>query len=307
MSSADKGHDQHFRRGRYVSYSEQAISYQCDGSSLYGILSLPEQAAARGVLIVVGGPQYRAGSHRQFTLLARYFAENGMPVLRFDYRGMGDSAGDVRDFEDVQEDIRHSMDAFLNSVPGLEEVVIWGLCDAASAALFYAHRDPRVRGLVLLNPWVRTDQGIAKAYLKHYYLNRIVSREFWNKVLCGRFNYVSAAKSALNLVRDATSKTIAPSPANKAIDKNTGNLPPLPERMLDCLDRFNGNVLFILSGNDMTAQEFLDVVKGSRKWQKHMRSSRVQRRDLVEANHTFSQRNWRAQVGSWTREWMGSW
>jgi len=28
---------------------------------------------------------------------------------------------------------------------------------AASAALFYAYRDPRVAGLVLVNPWVRTE------------------------------------------------------------------------------------------------------------------------------------------------------
>ena len=39
------------------------------------------------MVIVVGGPQYRAGSHRQFTLLARHIAAAGYPVLRFDARG----------------------------------------------------------------------------------------------------------------------------------------------------------------------------------------------------------------------------
>src|SRR5258707_6492460 len=51
---------------------EHAFMFDCEGESLVGILSGAGLPAGRGVLIVVGGPQYRAGSHRQFTLLARH-------------------------------------------------------------------------------------------------------------------------------------------------------------------------------------------------------------------------------------------
>ena len=92
---------------------ENTFSFSCEGSWLYGILSLPkEEVASRGVLIVVGGPQYRVGSHRQFTLLARDLAAHGVPVMRFDYRGMGDSEGDARDFEDINEDLCCAADQF---------------------------------------------------------------------------------------------------------------------------------------------------------------------------------------------------
>ena len=155
-----------------MNVQEHALAFACNDSWLYGILSIPENTSSRGVLVVVGGPQYRAGSHRQFTLLARDLAAYGVPVLRFDCRGMGDSEGEPRIFEDIEEDLQCAIDKFMEEIPGLDEVVIWGLCDAASAALFYAHRDPRVTGLVLLNPWVRSEQGEAKAYLKHYYLAR---------------------------------------------------------------------------------------------------------------------------------------
>src|SRR5712692_9618697 len=137
-----------------MTHNEIALIFDCEGESLVGILSGAGPLAGRGVLIVVGGPQYRVGSHRQFTLLARHLAERGVPALRFDYRGMGDSGGEFRTFERVGADIRWAVDRFFASVPGLKEVVIWGLCDAASAALFYAHQDERVSGLILLNPWV---------------------------------------------------------------------------------------------------------------------------------------------------------
>ena len=67
---------------------EEALVFGCGGEALVGVLARPDAPAARGVLIVVGGPQYRAGSHRQFTHLARELARNGIASLRFDYRGM---------------------------------------------------------------------------------------------------------------------------------------------------------------------------------------------------------------------------
>ena len=85
-------------------YSEQALRIACAGDTLIGILAKPQRPAAVGVLIIVGGPQYRAGSHRQFTLLARHLADAGHAVLRFDYRGMGDSSGDARDFLGIDAD-----------------------------------------------------------------------------------------------------------------------------------------------------------------------------------------------------------
>src|SRR5882762_1917682 len=123
-----------------MTHNEHALVFDCGGESLFGILSAAELPAGRGVLIVVGGPQYRVGSHRQFTLLARHLSECGVPTLRFDYRGMGDSEGEVRTFERVDVDIRCAIDRFFAGVPGMKDIVIWGLCDAASAALFYAHQ-----------------------------------------------------------------------------------------------------------------------------------------------------------------------
>jgi uncharacterized protein len=291
-----------------LSFEQRALRFSCHGSSLYGVLNRPVQGDSRGVLIVVGGPQYRAGSHRQFSLLARDLAAFGMPAMCFDYRGMGDSEGDPRTFEDVDEDIRHAIDHFFAEIPLMKEVVIWGLCDAASAALFYAHRDPRVGGLVLLNPWVRTTDGMAKTYLKHYYLKRLSEPELWRKIFRGSFDYRTAVRSILSMAHKALRHRGADD-GSREEEKTpkTGHHASLPDRMLDGLSRFEGKVLLILSGNDLTAREFLDVVNGSRKWRNLLAAPRVQRHDLPDATHTFSRHDWRDQVASWTREWVRSW
>jgi hypothetical protein len=93
------------------------------------------------------------------------------------------------------------------------------------------------------------------------------------------------------------------------VDSKTaaGHRAPLPERMFYGLRRFSGQVLLIISGNDITAQEFSDLVKNSREWQKLLASPRVARYELPEANHTFSQRDWHEQVANWTSEWIQSW
>jgi exosortase A-associated hydrolase 1 len=291
-----------------MNIKEHAISFSCHDSWLYGILSLPDQTISRGVLIVVGGPQYRVGSHRQFTLLGRHLAAHGVAAMRFDYRGMGDSEGDVKTFEEVGDDLRHAIDRFFEGVPALRELVIWGLCDAASAAIFYACQDSRVTGLVLLNPWIRTEEGIAKATLKHYYLARLFEPELWSKIRRGHFDYAAAARSLAGLAGKALPRRKqAPAVVRGAANDGCGNPASLPERMFDGLSRFKGRTLLIMSGNDLTAQEFSDLVKGSRKWRRLLGSPGVTRLDLPEANHTFSRREWRDQVADWTSGWVRSW
>jgi exosortase A-associated hydrolase 1 len=291
-----------------MSMSERGISFACEGCWLYGVLSLPPPsapAARRGVVLVVGGPQYRVGSHRQFTLLARELAQQGVPVLRFDYRGMGDSEGEIRDFLNVDADLRAAIDAFAAELPAVREVVLWGLCDAASAAMLYAPQDARVAGLVLLNPWARTEEGVARAYLKHYYLSRLMQPGLWQKIARGQFDHKAAARSFLGLCAHALRRRPPPQ-AGSAPESSTTRQPSLPERMLAGFSRFQGHTLVIISGADLTGREFSDMAAAPA-WRKLMRSKRVIRQTLPQADHTFSRPDWRDQVARWTADWLRGW
>lgn len=134
----------------------QPVVIECEGSELIGIIEHPSDARKLGVLIVTGGPQYRIGSHRQFVNIARKLAERGTPVMRFDYRGMGDSGGEQIRFDQCSADLRAAIDSFVRNTK-IRHVALWGLCDAASACMIYGPQDARVAAIILLNPWVRTD------------------------------------------------------------------------------------------------------------------------------------------------------
>lgn len=293
-----------------VNHTEKPVVFNCHSEKLFGVVHLATNTEKLGILIVVGGPQYRVGSHRQFILLARMLAKNGVSVMRFDYRGMGDSEGEIHSFENIDDDIKAAIDAFYISCPSLSGVIIWGLCDAASAALFYAYQDERIIGLVLLNPWVFTEQGSAKVYLKHYYLNRLLTLSFWKKIITLRFNYKNSIFSMLGFVgkmaKKSESKQILQPIENRLLEKkNIVNKNfSLPERMCESLERFSHPVLLILSGNDLTAEEFKETVSSNLKWQKLLKQDQVTRFDIDDADHTFSSVQWRDQVAIITFEWV---
>jgi exosortase A-associated hydrolase 1 len=249
------------------------------------------------VLVVVGGPQYRVGSHRQFVLMARALAESGFSVFRFDYRGMGDSEGGMRSFDDVGHDIAAAVEVFLREQPSLKSVVLWGLCDAASACVIYCKDDARVRGMILVNPWVRTLEGEARTRLKHYYLQRPFQRSFWRSVLSGKFNILRSAREFFGSVaesRPRSPRTNTPAPVS------------FVERMYDGLSSFRGSVLFLISERDLTAREFLDLCSESAAWKALVGRPSTRFTHLAGADHTFSTRHALDRAVDECRCWLAS-
>lgn len=281
----------------------EPILFSVDDRRLLGVLhDAGSSAEPVGVVVVVGGPQYRVGSHRQFVLLARFLAEHGIPVLRFDYSGMGDSTGEMRSFENVDDDISAAIEALIRRVPQVRRVVLWGLCDGASAALMYAPRDLRVLGLVLLNPWVRTEAGLARSQLWTYYPRRLVSRAFWRKI-------VRQPRALARSAWDFAGTLRRSRPSVRSVSPGTEREPAAAtfvDRMLDAAERFGGSTAVLLSGNDITAGEFKALLATDRRWRRLTRRNSVTLRELPGANHTFSSREWRKWVAETTLDFVRS-
>ena len=258
-----------------------------------GVATLPAHEAAEiGVVIVVGGPQYRAGAHRQFVSLARHLAASGFPTLRFDCRGMGDSEGEPRRFDELDADIAAGVAALQGAAHAVQRVVLWGLCDGASAALLYAARteDARLAGLALLNPWVRSEASLARTHVKHYYRQRLAEREFWLKLLRGGV----AGQALRSLV------------SNLRLSRPVRAAPALgfQSRMAQGWARLPGPVLLLISENDLTASEFVDHCQADTGWRQARTARPCTEVRLRGADHTCSTPGAQDAAEAATAEWL---
>lgn len=278
---------------------ETALHFSAGHQQLCGIFTPGQRDTA--LLVVVGGPQYRIGSHRQFVKLCRAVAQQQFASLRFDVSGMGDSAGPVSLFYNQQTDIQAAIDELFKLQPQLQSVVLWGLCDGASAILLsQLHQpDPRVTGMVLLNPWVRQQNTYAQTMVKHYYWQRLLQQSFWRKLLSGQFELLKSVRSLIKNLQQARQKTEQQHRLEASNEHNYVSHMQLGWQQF--IER-GGKVCVITSGNDLTAQEFLNLAGNNSDWQQVL--SQATHHHIEAANHTFSTEQWRALVEQHTLEFL---
>jgi exosortase A-associated hydrolase 1 len=278
--------------------SEVPLVFPCAGDNLVGIVHRPHTPIEIGVVtIIAGGPQYRAGVGRGMVSTARGLADRGVAVLRFDYRGLGDSGGEFLGFEHIAEDIRAAVTAFQAAVPEVKKVVLWGGCDAASGAMIHAWKVPEVISLVLGNPWVTTHEIHSAAMNKHY-LSRLREWSFWRKLL--RFEYdlvdyivAGLGKLAARVNAQQGSTTGEAGASGSFID-----------RMLDGLGRFEGSVLFLISGQSVASREFDELVTEDPEWRAVYSRPGCKRLDFPDADQTFSDKHSRESVNQAILAWL---
>ncbi len=133
--------------------------------SLVGILTTSRTAPSdfRHIVVVNAGIVHRVGPNRLYVDMARSIAALGYPVLRFDLAGLGDSdsmGGGASLVESAIHDVQHAMD-HLAQTRQATEFLVFGLCSGANYAMATAYADPRVVGVMLIDPTVsRTKRSL---------------------------------------------------------------------------------------------------------------------------------------------------
>jgi pimeloyl-ACP methyl ester carboxylesterase len=158
--------------------------------SIVGVMTPPTGGIARSdatFLILNAGVIHRVGANRLHVHLARDLAHVGIPVLRFDLSGIGDSPNrrDANEsvIETAMRDIRDVVDYVCGTT---RRVVLLGLCSGAANALLYGARDPRVAGVVLMDLWIPRTRGY---HLRRMW-RRISRRRSWVTLVRGRANWM---------------------------------------------------------------------------------------------------------------------
>lgn len=124
--------------------NETARFFGGEEGRLFGILHSPS-GAPRNEAFVFCHPlcEEKLWSHRVFVSFARQLADAGYPVLRFDYRGNGDSDEEFSDCSVVSllADIASSVTE-LRRITGVPQVSLLGLRSGATLAALAAEADP---------------------------------------------------------------------------------------------------------------------------------------------------------------------
>lgn len=134
--------------------TETAYFLPLGDERLFAFLHRPDGPCRGGAVLCAPLAEEKLWSHRVFVSFARDLAARGFAVLRFDYRGEGDSD---RPFEqsDLQtrlEDTAAAIDELKRQVPELRQVTLVGLRLGATIAAAVAAQRDDVDRLVLWDP-----------------------------------------------------------------------------------------------------------------------------------------------------------
>jgi len=228
------------------------VIFDCQGEALVG--TLDDAPGQVGLLIVSGGNELRCGPFGSHAALAHKVAAAGFPVLRFDRRGVGDSAGRNASFAGSGDDIAAALAAFRGMVRGLKAIVAYGNCDAASALMLA--KGEGCDALVLANPWTfepdpepEAAESVAEepaqpqmtpAAIRRHYLRRLTDPRALLRLVTGKVKVGQLAESLADAVKPA------PPPST------------LAQNMAEGLKAFAGPVTILAAENDRTAQVFLE-------------------------------------------------
>lgn len=156
-------------------------------NSLVGIVTQPADyiPGDRPVFLILNtGLIHRAGHHRMFVTLSRALAAAGYQVLRFDLSGIGDSESRIDGLSPLDgtlADIREAIE-WLVTARAARRFILLGLCSGADHALVYGSSDPRVVGLVLLDPSIPP----TRQYYLRYFGGHLLRPKSWIDVSVGR-------------------------------------------------------------------------------------------------------------------------
>jgi exosortase A-associated hydrolase 1 len=214
----------------------ELIAFPCEGDELAG--TLDDAAGASGLLIVSGGNEIRCGAHRGMALLAAKLAARGVPVFRFDRRGIGDSEGANYGYAESGPDIAAAAQTFRTVAPNVKRIIGFGNCDAATALALF-HRAAEIDALVLANPWVGDeDDGLPPTEaIRSHYADRVRDPKQWLRLATGGINIGKAIKG-LRKVSARPSE-----PGNSIVEQMAAALADTPHR-------------FLLANRDNTAIRF---------------------------------------------------
>jgi alpha/beta superfamily hydrolase len=299
-----------------------------EGFRLFGILHQPEHPRDSEVAIILLSPgvKMRVAPHRLYNKMAERFAALGFQVLRFDFYGLGDSEGEVREtyladlYGAIQvgryvDDTIAAMD-WMQHTYGVSRFIMSGLCGGAITGLLTAARDERISCLLGLGIPVILDgsnidftkymtdaqlKGTRDGYVRKLWNAR--AWRSWIRFLTFRSDYRLIARS---LIKPLLARLRPPEPAPPVSpevapgDNTNPHFAPAFRRMVSTSRR----IYLVFSGADRLYWEF--DAKFMRRYRDELApyAAWFEVHVTKNANHIFSFREWQEDMLDRCCRWL---
>ncbi len=274
----------------------RVMPFAVAGTPLTALLYEPAQGTVeRLVVLLHGWSGYRIGPGRLLTEAARELARSGYAALSFDFRGRGDSAGDVAEttLQTMIADAVAIVPAALEAT-GAATATLLGLCSGSEVAVGAGLSDSRIDSLVLWSAPIfggeltlerRARRGRTAAL---GYLRKVFRAETWAKLVGGRLNW--------KLIRRALSG----GRSTEAAAAEAAGGKPDPAAQMRAFDAFAGRMLLVYGTGDPEAPP-------SREFYLPILERAGIAHGLVEiegANHNFYALGWKRELMEATIAWL---
>ncbi len=229
---------------------------------LFGILAEPTESPPPGPCLVMlnSGAIRRVGPNRMWVEFCRHWAAKGIPTLRLDLEGIGDSDGDAARITRLYPSVMYTdarIGQAIAAVDALEQrglgnrFILSGLCSGGYWSFHAADRDERVSAALMINPRMLFYDRLIETERDNRM--RVLRTSEWPRVLRGQVPLTRAVSLAARAVATIPRQTLegkrVRSSRRAAID-----------RALDHLRDTDKNVQFFFSGDEPLREE-LEIEK----------------------------------------------
>ncbi len=274
---------------------EEAVRIPVGQHTLKGNLVGGGERQAPAVLFLHGWGGVRGGPHNLLTNLARNLAAAGIPSLRFDFRGRGES-----DLDPEEITLGHMGDdavaaaRFLASRLGRRPLWIVGICSGGNVGIGIIDRLPEVAGMWLLSvyPFGEADSFSRDArrtahFLKLYW-DKLWQPRTWQRIVRGEISYGGVLRVLTNPFRKDKRR------ADNALQQEQPESQPQPPRRspLDKLLLRPIPVQITYGDADPDFQpsyDYFEAFQRKNDYTMHLTT-------IAGANHNFYSEEWKRQL-----------
>ena len=291
------------------------------GLKLVGILHTPEHAETDVAIILLSpGVKMRVGPQRLYRRMTDRFVRLGVPVLRVDFYGLGDSEGtlteellrDVYNHIEVGRFVDDTLDAmnWMRDNHGTKRFILSGLCGGAITGLLAASRDQRVAGLLALGitAVLASRAADASRYMtageleqtRRRYLSRVFVPRAWLRLITLQVDFRAIWRSLLLPLQRRVPQPVVAQAQPLESDNANPLFPPAFFSMLSS----SRPILLVFGGSDRLQWEFEEKFVARNRAALDRLPPLYQVHIVEHANHVLSFGDWQTEMLNVSSRWL---